>query len=128
MGYGFKSPLIWYEVPTNSNGKLSQAVYIEAILEGYVKGLIEEGRQFVLEEDGDSGHGPGKNNPVQKWKESHGLRFYFNCPGSPDFAPIENTWLAVKEGLRRQPHWNNEALKELAEEGWAGLSQKTIDK
>ncbi|KJZ69604.1 hypothetical protein HIM_10992 [Hirsutella minnesotensis 3608] len=75
IGYNFKSPLVWYEVSTNTNGKMSQKVYLEKVLEGYVKPeLLEKGVSFILEEDGDSGHGPGKNNPVRAWKEKHGLR------------------------------------------------------
>lgn len=127
IGYDFKSPLIWYEIPTNSNGKMTQAIYREVVLEGYVKGLMKEGRQFVLEEDGDSGHGPSQSNIVREWKEKNGLEFFFNCPRSPDLAPIENCWLAVKEEIRQRPHWDEDTLKELAEEGWANLSQETIN-
>ncbi|KJZ80118.1 hypothetical protein HIM_00832 [Hirsutella minnesotensis 3608] len=91
VGYDFKSPLIWYEVSSNSNGKMSQKVYLEKILKGYIgPELLEKGVSFILEEDGDSGHGPGKNNPVRTWKEEHGLKYFFNCASSPDLSPIEN--------------------------------------
>ncbi|KJZ73108.1 hypothetical protein HIM_07492 [Hirsutella minnesotensis 3608] len=64
VGYDFKSPLIWYEVPTNT--KMSQKVYLEKVLEGYIgPELLEKGVPFILEEDGDSSYGPGKNNPVR---------------------------------------------------------------
>ncbi|KJZ78887.1 hypothetical protein HIM_01660 [Hirsutella minnesotensis 3608] len=128
VGYDFKSPLIWYEVPTNTNGKMSQKVYLEKVLEAYVgPELLEKGVPFILEEDGDSGHGPGKNNPVRAWKEKHGLRYFFNCASSPDLSPIENCWNVIKENLRQQPHWEQSTIRELAEEGWEKLSQETIN-
>ncbi|KJZ70201.1 hypothetical protein HIM_10424 [Hirsutella minnesotensis 3608] len=128
IGYNFKSPLVWYEVSTNTNGKMSQKVYLEKVLEGYVKPeLLEKGVSFILEEDGDSGHGPGKNNPVRAWKEKHGLRYFFNCASSPDLSPVENCWNVVKENLRRQPHWEQSVIRDLAEEGWEKLSQETIN-
>ena len=55
---------------------------------------------FVLEEDGDSKHrDSSKQNIVRQWKDSNGLISYFNCPGSPDLAPIENCWQAPKQML-----------------------------
>ena len=66
-GYDFKSELIFYEVPTNTNGKMSQQVYLDCILNGLVKEWLDRGDKFVMEEDGDSGHGGGncaKNNSV----------------------------------------------------------------
>jgi hypothetical protein len=44
--------------PGNSNGKITQ--------EAYIKPLLNKGKDIVLFEDGDSGHGPGKKNPVQE--------------------------------------------------------------
>ena len=34
-----------------------------------IKPWIIAGEDFFLEEDGDLGHGPGKENPVRTWKE-----------------------------------------------------------
>ncbi len=82
----------------------------------------------MLEEDGDSGHGPSKNNLVQDWKKEHKLQSYFNCASLPDLAPIENCWQTSKEYLRKYPHWNDSATKELILEGWAKVNQKFIDK
>lgn len=127
IGYNFKSLLVWYEIPTNNNGKMTQQVYIKEILEPYVKKWLDEGYSFVLEEDGDSGHGPSQHNPVRAWKEKYNLDSFFNCPCSPDLSPIENCWLIPKEYIRRYPHWDAETLKDLAEEGWKQLSQKTIN-
>ena len=103
-GYNFKSQLKFYTVPTNSNGKMSQQVYRDAILEPIVKLWLDAGQDFILEEDGDSGHGPSKKNIVRTWKQEHGLRFYFNCAGSPDLAPIENCWQTPKQTLKKIPH------------------------
>ena len=63
--YGFKSELMFYNIASNTNGKLTQAAYINQILEPVVLPWILRGDKFVLEEDGDSGHGPNGNNPVR---------------------------------------------------------------
>lgn len=78
VGYGFKSPLVFYYVPGNSNGKMTLEVYRDQILEPIVKPWINDvisGRSgpFTLEEDGDSGHGTGKKNIVRTWKVNHML-------------------------------------------------------
>jgi hypothetical protein len=65
VGYDFKSPIHFYNVPSNGNGKMSQSVYIDQILEPIVKPWLDRGDKFVLEEDRDSGHGPGKSNIVR---------------------------------------------------------------
>lgn len=96
VGHNFKSDIYFYEVPGNTNGKMSQQVYIDQILEPTVKPWIQAHQDFVLEEDGDSGYGPGKSNIVRTWKEKNGLESYFNCHNSPDLAPIENCWQPVK--------------------------------
>jgi len=36
VGYNFKSPLVWYDVPGNTNGKMSLKVYRDSILEPVV--------------------------------------------------------------------------------------------
>lgn len=127
IGYNFKSDIYFYEVPGNTNGKMSQQVYIDSILEPIVKPWIEQGDRFVLEEDGDSGHGPGRNNIVRTWKEEHRLKSYFNCSNSPDLAPIEECWLPPKAHLRKYPHWNDSTTQELILEGWGLVSQEFIN-
>ncbi len=122
IGYDYKSKLIRYRTE-NSNGKMTQQIYIE-ILEQEV---VSWPPYAVLEEDGDSGHGPGKSNPVRAWKIKHNRLFYFNAPHSPDLSPIENAWLAPKESLRKYPHWSDETVWEVASEGWNSLSQETIN-
>lgn len=47
---------------------MSQQAYIDQILEPIVKPWIDK-QDFVIEEDGDSGHGPGKSNIVRTWKQ-----------------------------------------------------------
>lgn len=123
-GYGFKSDLVYYTVQGNTNGKMSHKVYIDSILEPVVKPWIQAVRAgniepFVLEEDGDSGHGSGRTqNPVRRWKEEKGLKYYFNCASSPDLAPIENCWQAPKQHLRKIPHWDDETTRAIINEGW----------
>ena len=106
VGWNFKSELIFYEVPGNSNGKMSQRVYIDSILEPVVKSWLERGDDFIMEEDRDSGHGSGKDNDVRRWKDEHQLKFYFNCSYSPDLSPIENCWQVPKQIVGRQSHWD----------------------
>ncbi|KDN61748.1 hypothetical protein CSUB01_12427 [Colletotrichum sublineola] len=127
VGYGFKSPLIFYEVPSNKNGKMSLQVYRDKILEPVVGSWIDNGEQFVLEEDGDSGHGTGAKNIVRVWKEERGLKRYFNTPGSPDLSIIENCWKIPKAHIAKYETWDEDALKNLAIEGWGQLEQSTID-
>jgi hypothetical protein len=56
----FQSYITFYEVHTNSDGKLSQQVYRDVILQSIVKPWLDASQRFILEEDGDSGHGPGR--------------------------------------------------------------------
>ena len=108
VGWNFKSELVFYEVPGNTNGKMSQRVYIDSILEPVVKPWLEVGEDFVLEEDGDSGHGSGKSNIVRDWENEHNLKYYFNCAHSPNLSPIKNCWQVPKQTVGRQPHWDDE--------------------
>jgi hypothetical protein len=129
-GYDFKSDIRFYNSPTNSNGKLSHRVYIDQILEPVVLPWIMRGDDFVLEEDGDSGHGYSKNNTmniVKQWKQDYGLETYRNCADSPDFSPVENAWHWPKKRLRQVPHWDEKTMKELVVEGWESLRQETIN-
>jgi hypothetical protein len=56
------------------------------------------------------------------------LKYYFNCASSPDLSPIENCWQALKQTLKKYPHWSDEMTRELIVEGWEALKQKTINK
>jgi hypothetical protein len=106
---------------------MTQKVYRDSILEKVVKPWLEEGRNFILEEDWDSGHGPIGNNIVKQWKEKNGLRNFFNCPGSPDWSPIEKCWRAPKGTVKQRMCLNHSDLVEACRDGWAGLSQETIN-
>jgi hypothetical protein len=117
VGYNFKSQLKFYEVPGNTNGKKSQKVYRDVMLEQVVKPQVDTGQRFVLEEDEDSGHGPGRSNIVRTWKQQHGVLHYFNCASSPDLDPIENCWQAPKQTLKKYPHWDDGTTRELIVEG-----------
>ena len=125
VGYNFKSPIIFYEVPGNTNGKMSQRVYIDQILDPVVKPWLEAGQKFVVE-DGNSGHGPGRSNIVQQWKIDHGLVGYFNCASSPDLSPIEKCWAPPKAHLRTVPHWSDWVTRDLILEGWEGVTRGYI--
>ena len=128
VGHNSKSDINFYEVPGNTNGKMSQQVYIDKILEPIVRPWLQTHHDFVLEEDRDLGHGPGKSNIVRTWKEQNNLESYFDCHNSPDLAPIENCWQPVKQTLRKYPHWDDATTKELIYEGWIHVTQKFINK
>ena len=51
---------------------------LDELWDAYVKKWLDKGYSFVLEEDGDSGHGPSKSNPVRSWKEKHSVKHFFN--------------------------------------------------
>jgi len=67
----------------------------------------------VLYSDSNS----GKRNIVKVWKEEHGLKHFFNTPGSPDLSPIENCWRAVKQYIRANFRLGSD-LKALIIEAW----------
>ncbi|KAK5634081.1 hypothetical protein RRF57_009795 [Xylaria bambusicola] len=134
IGWNFKSQLVWYTVNDgngngNGNGAITLQAYRDQILEPVVKKWIDEGHDFILEENGASGHGGNSdNNIVRQWKEKNGSKYFFNCPGAPDLAPIENAWRAPKGQVKRQAIWDVAALRTAAEKGWEKLSQETINK
>lgn len=104
---------------------MSQRAYIDQILEPIVKPWLHQ--DFVLKEDGDSGHSPSKSNTVRTWKETHGLEHYFNSALSSDLSSIENCWAIPKQHLKKYPHWDDATTKELIVEGWSGVSQSFIN-
>jgi len=65
VGYGHKSQLVFYDVG-NGNGKMSQQVYVDQIVKPIVQPWLEAKEDFVLEEDGDSGHGYSKGDNMVK--------------------------------------------------------------
>jgi len=130
IGWNFKSPLIYYEVK-DKDGSITHKAYIEQILDVEVIKWIKRGNDFVLEEDGASGHGGGpkarKDSIVANWKKRHGIETYFNCHDSPDLAPIETCWGPPKRFQCKRPHWDKQTLKELLEEGWTHVTQDWIN-
>jgi hypothetical protein len=109
--------IVFYEVPGNQNGKMSQRVYIDSVLYPHVLPAMETEPRIVLEEDGDSGHGLSKNNIVRQWKERHGLKSYFNPPKSPDLSIIENCWQPVKQFVNSRPYWHEDEVNNAIIEG-----------
>ncbi|KAK4233043.1 hypothetical protein C8A03DRAFT_48281 [Achaetomium macrosporum] len=121
-----RSPLVWYD-SGNDNGKMNLKCYRDSIIEPVVGGWLRQNQFFVLEEDNDSGHGTSKKNIVGAWKERNGLEYFFNCAQSPDFSPIEKAWQSPKQAVSKRPCWEDDIVKQLAEEGWQGLAQESIN-
>ena len=87
-----------------------------------------EGRDFVLEKDGDSGHGKAKTSQysshLEEEKQAGG--FFNFAPSSRSFHIWKaagklpnNPWQNVK-----YPHWNDRITKELIAEGWVQVYQE----
>lgn len=118
----------------NSNGKMTHKYYIDQILEPIVKPQLVEDHRFVLEEDGNSGHGSGhyswiknllgekietkdKENLVQQQKRTNSLLFYFNCHSSPNLSPIENCQSGPKSYVNSYIHFDMETTKDYTLQG-----------
>ena len=56
VGYNFKSELHYYEIPSNTNRKMTAKYYRDIILDQIVQPWLSTAN-FVLEEDHDSSHG-----------------------------------------------------------------------
>ena len=131
VGWNFKTPLIWYTITTNNNnGKMNQKEYIDNILEPVVLSWLEQGQDFIMEEDSDSGHGPAENNNrVRRWKDEKHLNHYINAPKSPDLTVIENAFLPLKQELSNTNtgHWDEKGLVQRANEAWTRVSYDYIN-
>lgn len=127
IGWNFKSELYLCEVLGNTNGKMSMQIYRDEVLKKVVGSWLSRRDQFVQEEDGDYGHGTGKKNIVRDWKKRHGLKCYFNIPGSPDFSRIESAWDVVEQRITMFPSSTEEELRSFAIEAWNVLSQESVN-
>lgn len=91
MKYNFKSDIIFYDVPENTNGKMLLKAYKNQSLESVVKLWLIEGHDFVLEENSNSGYGKAKTrNIIYFLKEKNKLKYFFNYVLFPDLSPIKN--------------------------------------
>ncbi|KAF1815725.1 hypothetical protein P152DRAFT_455449 [Eremomyces bilateralis CBS 781.70] len=134
VGYNFKGPLVFYEIPSNINGKMTQECYLNDILKPVVGGWLVNGDYFVLKEDQDSGHvlprsTKTKPSAVSRWKTEVGLYCFFNCAGSPELSIIEDCWQPIKRYVRKYRHWEPEETVQLVKEAWyERLNQEWINK
>lgn len=127
FGYDFKSHLVFFENKAHKESKLSSEIYRDLILETEIKRWIDEGHNFILEEEGDAAHGQNAKNIVRDWKDQHQMEYYFNVEWSPDLAPITTAWNLPKDHVVTAPAWNDSTTKELALSCWNLLSQETIN-
>ncbi len=126
VGWNFKTNLVRYWTP-NAVGKMTQAVYIDQILEPHVRPWLKAGDHFIMLEDNDSGH-IGRRSMA--WKDAVGAHFFMrNAPLSPDLNVIENCWRAPGHKVRLFAQFADDAddLYARAKEGWDGLRQRSIN-
>lgn len=93
---------------------------------------MNESERWVLEEDGDQGHGKVLNdNFVEKRKRDHGMSslrgskhgYYFNASLSPGSSTIEDGWNYPKYYIKKRPHWDAETVDTPVQEGWTAIPQ-----
>ena len=58
-------------------------------------------REFILEEDNDSGH---KEAITTKWKKEYKIQYYFNASKSLDLSLIKNIWSLLKFHYNSESH------------------------
>lgn len=148
-GYGFKSGLVFYEDSTSPNcgGTPSMADYQYKILDKEVRSWLSADPTFVLYEDVEAfAHGGlSKQNAVQAWKESVGLRHVFSCGDAPDLNPLETLWPPAKqwqfgegkgesgaagggeEDGSKNRDWEDETLRGMARRAWEGMEQERVN-
>lgn len=124
IGYDFKSDLHEYRISSNNNGKMTAAYYRDHVLAKVVKPWLDQGMEFILEEDRDSSH---CSKIVTEYKKQEGIRFFYNAPGSPDLSPIENAWRAPSQVIESLPYNNRQDLAADAIDAWENLDQETIN-
>ena len=118
IGWNFKTSLYFYKIPSNTNGKMTNKMYVQ-ILNDCVLPWLEAGEDFTLEEDRDGAHETkGENGIVVKWKQRHKLKHFFNAERSPDLAPIENCFHPLKQYMKQHAITDEERLEEIMNEGW----------
>lgn len=126
IGPGYKSPLYWYEVASNNNGKMDSATYI-AVYKRVFKDIEKHygSRDFVLWEDGDGSH---TSKASCDWKRENGYTALINAPKCPETNPIEDraSLLVVKNYIKRYGHATIKEVRDLAEEGWARVKTEAI--
>ncbi|KAF2415687.1 hypothetical protein EJ08DRAFT_600893, partial [Tothia fuscella] len=125
FGYNVKF-FILYSVDSNTNGKMTQRVYIDSILQLNLLPMMKErGMNVTLEEDGDSGH-TGK--VATAFKEKHGIKYYINATYSPDLSPAENCWQPIKQYFRTEPHFDDAGAEKAIWEAFKRLPQSFINR
>ncbi len=130
IGWDYKSDLAFYDVPGNKHGAMLHKVYVDSILYPHVLPALERNENFVLEEEGDFGHGSAdRSNIVRQWKAKHGLKHFFNPPKSPDLSVIESCSRPLKLFFEsEQPHSDEESARKAVIKGWRTVvSQEFIN-
>ncbi|KAF2403248.1 hypothetical protein EJ06DRAFT_506611 [Trichodelitschia bisporula] len=128
IGIDFKH-MVFYDAPRNSNGKMTQKVYMQHFLpvaeEAIQKLRSERGYNYVLEEDGDASH---VGHASTKWKETHGLQTYSNPLKSPDLAPIEHCFQPMRHYFSSRPQSNHDMCKTTIWEAFQSVNFALINR
>ena len=103
VGWNFKSDLDLYQ-DNKGAGNFTIDTYIKVLKRTYLSKLQRHKKQylgtkgeFILKEDGDSAHkNQSQRNKVVTFKNKHEIKYYKNCPYSPDLFIIETVWRTLK--------------------------------
>lgn len=126
--WNYKRLLIFYEISGNINDKMMMTKYV-SIFNEYVLPLLKWGNDFILKENGNSGHNKANNNNmIRRWKQQYNLWYYFNAPQLPDLTFIENCWQLTKIFIKWENHLSDDILEQWIIELWRQLLQSFINK
>ena len=105
--------------------RYERVIFKPHILKYYEEACMD-GRDWILEEDNDGGHGTRSQiNPIQQLRQ--GMDYYANTPVSPDFSIIENVWRILKQRTKNRRCYTIPTLKQALLEEWEGITQESIN-
>lgn len=126
ISLGYKSPLYWYEVHTNDNGKMDAATYKAVYTHVFADiKAFHRSREFIVWEDSDGSH---TCKASTEWKHHEGFKTVINTHYCPETNPIEDRGVAavVKQTIKNNAHSTISDLRQLAEQGFEAVKFDTI--
>lgn len=118
------SPLYFYEIPSNNNGKITADYYCKEILGKVVSEQISRSDKFVLQADRDSAYTAKRSIA---FKESLGLEYYFTPGVSSDLSGSEVIISLFKTELRKTLRTTKEEVIKAARKAQKCILQDRIN-